>query len=240
MEKMIFNGEFDLLIDRFIESKNVLRQMSNYKFEDCKKLFVHIGKRLNKGVYDVDKGNEYVIDNIIHWLLCEPFIANNPHEMINPNSTIIGDINKGLYIAGQTGTGKTLMTKIINILSQSLDIRYLSGNINHPFSFALVDADAITDTYLHTGDITKYKHMHLLCIQDLGREPAEVTYMGTKCDVLRSVIESRADNDVMTIITSNLPFTSDVFEERYGDRVVSRLHQMCNYFILNYRDYRKK
>jgi DNA replication protein DnaC len=58
-------------------------------------------------------------------------------------------------------------------------------------------------------------------------------------NVLRQVIEHRGDNpECLTMISSNLPMTHKILADRYGDRVVSRLQEMCNYFELRGKDRR--
>ena len=80
----------------------------------------------------------------------------------------------------------------------------------------------------------------MLGIQDFGQEPQENLYMGNRIDVVRQLIEYRGDKcDEMTLITSNMKMQGDVLMNRYGDRVASRLVEMCNYFEIKGKDRRK-
>ena len=80
----------------------------------------------------------------------------------------------------------------------------------------------------------------MLGIQDLGSEPQESLYMGNRVDVVRQLIEHRGDKtDEMTLITSNLKINGERLVNRYGDRVASRLVEMCNYFEIKGKDRRK-
>ena len=57
---------------------------------------------------------------------------------------------------------------------------------------------------------------------------------------MRSLIEYRGDrSDCLTLITSNLKLGGDKLLNRYGDRVASRLSEMCNYFEIRGADRRK-
>ena len=86
----------------------------------------------------------------------------------------------------------------------------------------------------------EYKKQAMLGIQDLGNEPQESLYMGNRLDVVRNLIEYRGDKqDEMTFITSNLRINGDILIDRYGDRVASRLVEMCNYFEIKGKDRRK-
>jgi len=65
-------------------------------------------------------------------------------------------------------------------------------------------------------------------------------YMGNRINVMRRILEYRGDqSDQITLITSNLPYNSKKFVELYGDRVASRLNEMCNYFEITGKDRRK-
>ena len=81
--------------------------------------------------------------------------------------------------------------------------------------------------------------MPIICIQDLGSEQMESLYMGNRENVIRRMIEYRGDRtDMLTLITSNLPMAHQKLEEKYGDRVVSRLNEMCNYLEIKGKDRR--
>jgi DNA replication protein DnaC len=80
----------------------------------------------------------------------------------------------------------------------------------------------------------------MLCVDDFGSEPTESAYMGNRLEVMRCIIENRGDRrDRLTHIISNLPPGSKQLKEKYGDRVQSRLFEMCNYFELRGQDRRR-
>lgn len=94
--------------------------------------------------------------------------------------------------------------------------------------------------YARTGDIAQYKRMPILCLQDFGAEQVETLHMGNRLNVMQQLIEARGDRgDQITLISSNLPLKSQVLSTRYGDRVASRLTEMCNYIELKGVDRRK-
>jgi DNA replication protein DnaC len=64
--------------------------------------------------------------------------------------------------------------------------------------------------------------------------------MGNRLQPAQQVIEYRGDaGGVITLFSSNLPMSHTMLVDRYGDRVASRLREMCNYIELNGRDRRK-
>ncbi len=65
-------------------------------------------------------------------------------------------------------------------------------------------------------------------------------YMGNRLNVLRAILEYRGDRtDKITMISSNLPVQHKAFTDKYGDRVASRMCEMCNYYQLTGIDRRK-
>ena len=79
----------------------------------------------------------------------------------------------------------------------------------------------------------------VLAVQDFGSEPAESAYMGNKINVMKAIVEYRGDRaDMITHFTSNLSLTGTRIGDMYGDRVSSRLRQMCNVYILKGKDRR--
>ena len=102
-------------------------------------------------------------------------------------------------------------------------------------------ADVICQEYASTGDIAKFRSAPILGIQDLGQEPREVLYMGNRQNALQQLLEYRGDCDgKLTLITSNLRISSERLRNDYGDRVQSRLCEMCNYLEIKGKDRRKK
>ncbi|MDD4154105.1 MAG: hypothetical protein PHT30_01675, partial [Bacilli bacterium] len=75
---------------------------------------------------------------------------------------------------------------------------------------------------------------------DLGAEPEEANYMGNRINPLKTLLEHRGDyTDKLTIISSNHSINHQEILDRYGDRVASRLLEMCNYFEIKGTDRRK-
>ena len=155
---------------------------------------------------------------------------------------IPGRLKRGIYIAGNTGTGKTWCMEIMQAYIQAIGIKVLWHNDNdpRPLYWRTIRADGLCDVWAESGNIQQYKTAPMLAIQDLGNEPPETLYMGNRLDVVRYVIEYRGDMHAeMTFITSNLRMGGEILKERYGDRVSSRLQEMCNYLVIKGKDRRK-
>ena len=109
-----------ITIDELLKSDfkpDILRSdFKPYNMDVAKEIFAKIGQK--RGIdYKIDDENEFVIENIIRWIFCDTEI-----KCLDPESKeeIPADLTKGIYIAGNTGTGKSL---ILEILSSYLSLR---------------------------------------------------------------------------------------------------------------------
>lgn len=184
----------------------------------------------------IDKGLQFAYENIARWIIGDPDMrALNPETLIPER----GDLTKGIYLAGRTGCGKTWAMEILGYLAKEHIIRLEMHGKFSSLDIYQARADEITAAFIESGDVSTFVRRPILLINDLGTEPAEVLYMGNRVDVVRQVIERRADNDGrLTLFTSNIPMNAEELRERYGDRVVSRLRQMCNYIAITGNDKR--
>ena len=205
-----------------------------YHPDDLRAFLKAIGDNMLPGKFSIDPDNSYVYENVRKWVDADPnFEALDPMTMTYGK----GDINKGIYIAGPTGTGKTLLFEVMRRYASSL---YLKININgreKNLDWKGFRSDEICMYVVKTGDIDALVDIPVLCINDVGSEPKESLYMGNRIEVMRTILERRGDNHdrCLTLITSNLRMDG----LPYGSRVESRLMEMCNYFELKGKDRRK-
>jgi len=195
-----------------------------------------IGKERNPK-FQIDDENRFTYENMIRWVHCDTEM-----KCLDPETkqVIPGKLKQGIYIAGNTGSGKSWALEIMSAYAMVYNFQIQMGETKRCLYWNNIRTDAICDEYITDGDYEKYKKMSIIGIQDLGAEPTESLYMGNRVNVLRQILEYRGDfTDKMTLITSNLPINHKVFVDRYGDRVSSRLHEMCNYFEIKGKDRRK-
>lgn len=141
------------------------------------------------------------------------------------------DLRKGLFLSGKTGVGKTVHMKLVR---QFMSYRE---------RFKMKTCQALSLEYMDTGSqvITQYGRNYVeyidhntinqsYCFDDLGTED-EVKHFGTQTNVMGQIILMRYElfqnRQVHTHFTSNL--TAPQIEKYYGDRVRSRLREMCNW-----------
>ncbi len=184
----------------------------------------------------IDEGLAFAYDNIARW-----FVGDAEMRCLTPMTKLVmrGDLTKGIYLAGRTGCGKSWAMEIFSFLCREHNMRMIVGTRQVPLCPRAFRADEITSRYMKDGDLTLFVNEPSLLIHDLGTEPQEVLYMGNRVDVVRQVLEQRADaTGRVTFVTSNIPMGSEGLRERYGDRVVSRLSAMFNYIEIKGNDKR--
>lgn len=215
-------------------------QYLNYNINEALAIVEGIGKSRNPQ-FVIDDANRFTYTHFIKWLHCDPSM-----QCLDPTTgTVIpGRLKRGIYIAGNTGSGKSwcleIMLAYCTVFGFKVSWQDDDYNKLSPLGWRIVRADAICDYYAEYGNIKTYKNLPILGIQDLGQEPQETLYMGNRLDVVRQLIEHRGDHsNGMTLITSNLKMSGELLKNRYGDRVASRLNEMCNYFEIKGKDRRK-
>jgi DNA replication protein DnaC len=153
---------------------------------------------------------------------------------------------EGLYLAGQVGTGKThtaWMAVAAWCLAASVPPRpagyapeYVGGN-RHGASVIFARMVDLLDDF-RPGDasvqhVRDCQNAKLLVIDDLGAEkPSEWTQ-----ERLYSVVDHRYVNCLPLIVTGNLPPAK--LAEQTGDRVASRLAEMCTVVPMTGTDRRR-
>lgn len=188
--------------------------------------------RMTEPRFVIDDENREMYTQLAYWLMNDRRMkARNPVT----GEQVAGRTDKGIYIGGNTGTGKTTAMTIARKLYPNVGFR-----LKEWYRWNEARAEEIASAYAQSGNIDQWRNAPLLCIQDLGCEPLEVIYMGNRVRLIQSLLEYRGDrHDFVTMITSNLPMNPNVITERYGDRVASRLMEMCNYLTLTGRDRRR-
>jgi hypothetical protein len=214
-----------------------------YSMRKALKVFYEIGKSMYPD-FVIDDDNIEVFKNLIRWVhACtekptEHFIVQDPKS----REKIPGSFTKGIYLAGPTGAGKTAAIDVMKEYAKIDSVQLLMNGSLIAINPRIYRTDDVCETYSQTGTIQAIKNARFVVFHDIASdsEPEESVFMGNRLKVMQNIIESRGDKkDLLTFFTSNVPFVNPIFQERYGDRVVSRMYKMCNYMELKGKDRRK-
>lgn len=150
-----------------------------------------------------------------------------------------GDLNKGILLMGSTGSGKTLAMKVMTRLSEFGNIRYLKNDRALPLNYEILHVSDVVRLFMAKSFelIEPYEKRYILCLDDIGSEVERVKYFGNEIDVIGSLLSSRCKVGLLTFGTTNFP--EKVLEEKYDDRVVSRMHEMFNFLTIREKDFRR-
>lgn len=225
--------DIKMLLKDWPLASSIQRRRQDISLEDGIRLVKEIGIRLCPG-FTIDKANSFTYHNIVLWMLGNP----SAEARDAAGGYTKADLTKGLYVAGPTGTGKTLCMRIFSNFAKCLALSYDVVDKRQYMDFNFHRADLICDDYAKEGDLQKYKQMPILSIEDLGSESQETLFMGNRRNVIQTILESRGDRLLqLTNVTSNIPI--ERLGETYGDRVQSRAYSMFNYYILGGGDRRQ-
>ena len=162
-------------------------------------------------------------------------------------TAVINELTKerprpGIILSGLRGNGKTSLAKAIRRMMNILDDRKCFRYIYEFFKLEsqMMTASAICTEYRQENNerIRKLQTTPLLIIDDLGEEQKEVVVYGNPIYPMRQLLEYRYEEQLFTIITTNL--TPKDLPERYGWRVVDRIREV--YFRIAHKggSYRKE
>lgn len=130
---------------------------------------------------------------------------------------------KGIFVYGNTGTGKTHALyalanrknkKVRNFLETLIECR-----------------DALKNGY-YSEKLSDISREEFLFIDDIGSE----TTSDFVIELLYLLVNRRYEKELRTVFSTNLSL--DEFKNRYGDRILSRIGEMCILFEMKGEDRR--
>ncbi len=214
----IIEGGVEFSLGKF-DGKNVL-----YDFD---KILIYLnakGKILFGKDFKIYDGDWDIV-----FKLCNYFIREKAYcqkEGIDPN--------KGILLSGPVGCGKTSLMKLLRHLVP----------LHRPYE--VIPCRNVTFSFNHLGykTIEEFGDSRFYCFDDMGIEPLGRHY-GTDCNVMGEILLSRYElflqtkTKIKTHATTNL--NAEELEERYGNRVRSRMRKLFNLiaFDNNTNDKRK-
>lgn len=203
----------------------------NCKLSDAKELFTKIAQKMlnentdEEDLFSIDENNESVINELLLY-----FIGSNESNL---------DFKKGIMLTGKIGTGKSFIMRVLH---------YLNSNVFRVNYYKFVTSRTIIRGYQMGGydAIECYissngREFPTILIDDIGSGIEIVNYFGNQSNIIAEILLERYEiftrHGKLTHITTNL--NADEIENRYGDRVRSRMREMFNVLELKGNDRRK-
>jgi len=147
-----------------------------------------------------------------------------------------GLVKQGLLLTGTVGSGKTTFLNLFLRCFTTASIHKAQGLSN---LFMRENEEFMRLIYPDSYQVLPDCYWDF-AIDDLGQEDP-VNYYGVKQEVLEQVLSARYDafkaHGGRTFLSTNLDMQQ--LKHRYGDRIESRLHEMCVVVPFNAQDYRK-
>lgn len=169
--------------------------------------------------FDPSKSSRSVLNTIFAWVW-----------KYDPCNALHVDYNKGFFLYGTLGRGKTLamlaMRQYMNSVCRRYDLE------DYRLKAWMKSASELANIYAADGQpsLIKYAAQDVnIVIDEFGREPIPASCYGTKMNVIQFLLQLRYDNrrSSVTHITTNL--TPDSLEPLYGNYVADRCKEMFNF-----------
>lgn len=188
------------------------------------------------------KGKPYVIDSDNERQvaqLCYYFAGDERFE---------GDLSKGILLMGGLGVGKSHLMSFFyhnKIMCYKMaSCRKIEGDWNrwNPKNEVEDPIEFYSREITVAVNSNRYGHNQIgVCFDDLGVETCPSKRFGEEKNVMAEIILGRYESGLaykFTHFTTNLPLTSNVpgqpgLKEKYGDRVLDRLKEMCNLIVFS-------
>ena len=158
---------------------------------------------------------------IIGWMLDYFTGSENSHY----------DLNKGLFVIGNVGSGKTLLFDAFKIYT---------AQVIQTNSFIFHNAKNIIDNAGKEGIVTVNNINYIdqfptvIYIDDIGKDSENVTHYGTKFNVLEQLFDERylifSRFNKLTHVSTNLK--ANEIKVVYGERIADRMSEMFNVVTL--------
>lgn len=140
----------------------------------------------------------------------------------------VRESRRGIYLFGEVGSGKTYAAYAMRTKFEEMGITVMFRSAPQMF-------DDIKDDFNHRDSYNMdriLKNRGVLIIDDLGAEKATEWVS----EVLYRIVNKRYEQVLPTVFTSNLAIGE--LSERVGDRIASRIAEMCDIIKLEGADRR--
>lgn len=140
------------------------------------------------------------------------------------------DLKKGILLSGPIGCGKTTLMSLVRYFFQPGKQYQVKSTRDITFEFEK-EGYKVINRYSKNRPTLSYTNLlpSIYCFDDLGIEQTQ-KHFGNECNVMGEILLSRYDlfisKGIPTHVTTNL--SASEIEEKYGNRVRSRMREMFN------------
>lgn len=213
--------------ERFIESitpKPYLKD-TEYDFKKRYESFEIIANIMVPG-FIIDDSNRDLYENAIKY-----FAGDKSSKF---------DLDKGIYLYGKVGVGKSMFFKIFHKLNTATD---------NPNNFNILTISKLVSEFAKFGfdSFKEYElggDWHYGChwlLDDLGQSASSVKHFGSSTNIVAEFIQRRyniyTDYYKLTHISTNME--PQEIKDEYGEFIASRMREMFNIVLFNGSDRRK-
>ena len=185
-----------------IKSRRIFINISADEFKEIFLLNakIEMAKR-NKDVdFEIDQNNKDVINQLYFYLV--------------GSKEFKGNLNRGIMLSGNVGTGKTMIVNSFISIIQQLSVKLVTS----------MHSKKIAPFLKEKGE--DYLNYRPLFIDDLGKETKIVNDYGTVKNTIPDLFAIRYDTGAWTFATNNYSF--ETLREFYGETIVDRFKEMFN------------
>ena len=162
--------------------------------------------------FEIDGENREVFTDLFYWAIKDYSGRYDP--------------DKGLFIWGDIGTGKTTLLELVRLFT-----RYVRRPVDSElWTFPLFPATEVSASYSKRGvaGLDEYLAYTRVGFDDLGLEPRPSRYYGDTLNVFERVLQqrSRFGSDGAWFATTNM--RPEQIRDFYGDQTYDRCREMVN------------
>jgi DNA replication protein DnaC len=201
---------------------------SHYNYPEIIKWLEQKGKQSYGDSFTISEEDIPIITTLLVYFLNDEIKAK----------TVGIELNKGILLSGPIGCGKTSLMNIMRLVPQQERKFVLKTTREISFEF-IKEGYEVIQRYSSGNKLQN--NVKNYCFDDLGTEN-NLKYFGNECNVMGEILLSRYDlfinKKIITHITTNL--SASEIEAAYGNRVRSRLRQLCNLVAYDYNSIDKR